>query len=76
MNFKLYIDYKSYLYTFDQILCNIHYFRILQLHCDGTNALQFCLFSNFHIDELQQVTQKGAMSVRIFVAFKGSAGAP
>ena len=28
MNFKLYIDYKSYLYTFDQILCNIHYFRI------------------------------------------------
>ena len=59
-----------FLYTFDQILCNIHYFRIFQLHCDGTNALQFRLFPNFHSAELQQVTQKGAMSVRIFVTFK------
>ena len=30
----------------------------------------FALFSNFHIAELQQITQKGAMSVRIFDAFK------
>ena len=64
------------LYTFDRILCNIHYFRIFQLHCDGTNVLQICKFSNFHIAELQQGTQIGAISARIFDAFKGCARAP
>ena len=54
------------LYTFDQILCNIHYFRIFQLHCDGRMHYNFAFFRNF----------KGAMSVRIFVSFKGCAGAP
>ena len=76
MNFKLYIDYKSYLslYIWSDFMEH-SLFQFSNLHYDGTTALQFCLFSNFHFAELQQLIQKGAMSVRIFVAFKGCTGA-
>ena len=73
MDFKVYIDYKSYL-SFIHLIS--FYVRIFQLHFDGTNALQFCKFSIFHIAEFKQGSQIGAMSAGIFDASKGCARAP